>query len=132
MSDITWVIVANGERARVFQTQGLALDLQEMEDLVNTAGRGAGLTDKEAEVLDRGEQKEKLEAKFSKRVADYLEQGRLHQKYHRLIIAAEAKFLGMVRADLSEETQRLIFEGVSDDFSELDVVEIQKRLRKER
>jgi protein required for attachment to host cells len=132
MSDITWVIVADGGRARVFQTRGLALDLQEIEDLVNTEGHRTGLTDKEAEVLDRDEQKEKLESKFSKRVADYLEQGRLHQKYHRLIIAAEAKFLGMVRADLSEETHRLIFEQVSEDFSELDVDEIQTRLRKER
>lgn len=48
MSDITWVIVADDGRARVFQTQGLALDLQEIEDLVNTEGHGTGLTDKEA------------------------------------------------------------------------------------
>ncbi|BDC46077.1 host attachment protein [Paraburkholderia terrae] len=132
MSDITWVIVADDGRARVFQTQGLALDLQEIEDLVNTEGHGTGLTDKEAEVLDRGERKEKLEAKFSKRVAEYLEQGRSQKKYHRLIIAAEPKFLGMVRADLSEETRRLIFEQVNEDLSELGVEEIQARLSKAR
>ncbi|MBN3763659.1 host attachment protein [Burkholderia sp. Ac-20365] len=130
MNDVTWVIVANGERARLFKTQGIALDLQEIDDLVNTEGHGTGLTDKEAEVLDEGERKEKLKAKFAKRVAEYVEQGRLQQKYHRLIIAAEAKFLGMVRADLSEETRRLIFEQVSEDFSELGVDEIQARLRK--
>ena len=130
MSDITWVIVADGGRARVFQTQGIALDLQEIDDLVNTEGSGTGLTDKEAEVLDSNERKEKLEAKFSKRVAEYLEQGRSHQKFHRLIIAAAPKFLGMVRGDLSEETRRLIFEQVSEDFSELSVDEIQTRLKK--
>ena len=132
MSDITWVMVANGERARVFQTQGIALDLQEIDDLVNTEGHGTGLTAKEAEVLDQGERTEKLKAKFSKRVADYLEHGRLHQKFHRLIIAAESKFLGMVRADLSEETRRLIFEQVSDDLSELSVDEIRAHLSKAR
>jgi protein required for attachment to host cells len=130
MSDVTWVLVADGGRARVFQTQGIALDLQEIEDLVSTEGTGTGLTDKEAEVLDRNERKEKLEAKFSKRVAEYLEQGRSQQKYHRLIIAAEPKFLGMVRGDLSEEVRRLIFEEVSEDLTELGVDEIQNRLRK--
>ena len=130
MNDVTWVIVANGERARLFKSQGITLDLQEIDDLVNTEGHGTGLTDKEAEVLDEGERKEKLKAKFAKRVAEYVEQGRLQQKYHRLIIAAEAKFLGMVRDDLSEETRRLIFEQVSEDFSELGVDEIQARLRK--
>jgi protein required for attachment to host cells len=88
--------------------------------------------EREAEVLDEGERTEKLKAKFAKRVAEYVEQGRLQQKYHRLIIAAEAKFLGMIRADLSEETRRLIFEQVSEDFSELDVDEVQNRLRMER
>lgn len=132
MGDITWVIVADGGRARVFQTQGIAIDLQEIEDLVNTAGHGTGLTEKEAEVLDRGERKEKLDAKFAKRVADYLDQGRLQQKYHRLIIAADSRFLGMVRADLSEETRRLIFEQMSEDVSNLGVDEIQARLRKAR
>jgi protein required for attachment to host cells len=132
MNDVTWVIVANGERARLFKTQGITPDLQEIDDLVNTEGHGTGLTDKEAEVLDEGERTEKLKAKFAKRVAEYVEQGRLQQKYHRLIIAAEAKFLGMIRADLSEETRRLIFEQVSEDFSELDVDEVQNRLRMER
>ena len=132
MNDVTWVIVANGDRARLFKSQGITLDLQEIDDLVNTEGHGTGLTDKEAEVLDEGERKEKLKAKFAKRVAEYVEQGRLQQKYQRLIIAAEAKFLGMVRADLSEETRRLIFEQVNEDFSELDVDEVQNRLRKKR
>ena len=83
-------------------------------------------------MLDQGERTEKLKAKFSKRVADYLEHGRLHQKFHRLIIAAESKFLGMVRADLSEETRRLIFEQVSEDLSELSVDEIRAHLSKAR
>ncbi|WP_109477214.1 host attachment protein [Paraburkholderia sp. C35] len=130
MSDITWVIVANAGRARVFQSEGIALNLQEIDDLVDTGGHGTGLTDKEAEALSGDERKQKLEAKFAKRVAEYLEQGRSQQKYHRLILAAESRFLGMIRADLSEETHRLIFEQVSEDITELGAKEIETRLRK--
>jgi 2-phospho-L-lactate guanylyltransferase (CobY/MobA/RfbA family) len=42
MAAITWVVVSDGSRARVFQTPGLKLDLQEIEDLVNVAHSGTG------------------------------------------------------------------------------------------
>jgi hypothetical protein len=99
MNEVTWLVVADGGRARVFQMPGLTLDLQEKEDLVNDEYSGTVLTEKDRE-------------KFAKRVSDYLEQGRLHQLYHRLRLAVEPKFLGMVRANLSEDTRRLISVGV--------------------
>ncbi|GAB3628918.1 hypothetical protein PTE30175_00517 [Pandoraea terrae] len=115
MTEVTWLVVADGGRARVFQTPGLTLDLQEIEDLVNFENSGTVLTEKDRE-------------KFAKRVSHYLEQGRLHQRYHRLRLAVEPKFLGMVRADLSEETRRLIFEQISEDLCALNIRELQARL----
>jgi len=47
MAAITWVVVADGSRARVFQTPGLELDLQEIEDLVNVAHSGTGKSQKD-------------------------------------------------------------------------------------
>jgi protein required for attachment to host cells len=117
MNEVTWLVVADGGRARVFQMPGLTLDLQEKEDLVNDEYSGTVLTEKDRE-------------KFAKRVADYLEQGRLHQLYHRLRLAVEPKFLGMVRADLSEDTRRLIFEQISEDLSAFSTREIQAHLQR--
>jgi protein required for attachment to host cells len=118
MIGVTWLVVADGGRARVFKTPGLALDLQEIEDLINSDATGSMLTEK-----DR--------AKFAKRVADFVEDGRLHQRYDRLRIVIEPKFLGMVKGNLSEETRRLIFEQISEDLSTLNVRQLEARLRRE-
>ncbi|WP_345815206.1 host attachment protein [Paraburkholderia sp. PREW-6R] len=113
----TWVVVADGSRARIFETPGLRLDLREIEDLVNVAPSGATLTDKDRE-------------KFAKTVADYIEKGRVHQRYQRLRFAVEPKFLGMLRARLSEETRQMIFEEINEDLSALDAREIQAHLQR--
>jgi protein required for attachment to host cells len=117
MTDVTWLVVADGGRGRVFQAPGLTLDLQEIEDLINNEYTGTMLTEKDRE-------------KFAKRVSEYLEEGRLHQRYDRLRLAMESKFLGMVKANLSEQTRRLIFEQLSEDLSALNTKEIEAHLRR--
>ncbi|WP_336598397.1 host attachment protein [Paraburkholderia bengalensis] len=117
MAVTTWVVVADGSRARIFETRGLKLDLQEIEDLVNVVPGGRTLSEKDRE-------------KFAKTVADYIEQGRLHQRYQRLRFAAEPKFLGMLRERLSEETRQMLFEELNEDLSALDAREIQAHLQR--
>jgi protein required for attachment to host cells len=117
MAVTTWVVVADGSRARIFETPGLKLDLREIEDLVNVVPSGPALSEKDRE-------------KFAKTVADRVEQGRLHQRYQRLRFAAEPKFLGMLRERLSEETRQMIFEEINEDLSALDAREIQTHLRR--
>jgi hypothetical protein len=39
MAATTWIVVADGSRARIFETPGLKLDLREIEDLVNVVPR---------------------------------------------------------------------------------------------
>jgi protein required for attachment to host cells len=117
MVETTWLVVADGGRARVFQMPGLSLDLKEIEDLVNEETTGTMLTEKDRE-------------KFAKRVGEYIEKGRLHQSYNRLRLAMDPKFLGMVRADLSEDTRRMIFEQISEDLLSLSAGEIEAHLRR--
>ncbi|CAG4904507.1 host attachment protein [Paraburkholderia gardini] len=85
--------------------------------LVNDACTGTMLTEKDRE-------------KFAKRVSDYLEQGRLHQLYDRPRLVVEPEFLGMVKADLSEEARRLIFEQIGEDLSTLNVQELEAHMRR--
>ena len=116
MAVTTWVVVADGSRARFFETPGLKLDLREIEDLVNVPS-GPALSEKDRE-------------KFAKTVADRVEQGRLHHRYQRLRFAVEPKFLGMLRERLSEETRQMIFEEIKEDLSALDARDIQAHLRR--
>ncbi|SAL59661.1 Protein required for attachment to host cells [Caballeronia choica] len=117
MAVTTWVVVADGSRARIFETPGLKLELREIEDLVNVVSTGPTLSEKDRE-------------QFAKTVADYVEQRRLHHRYRRLRFAAEPKFLGMLRERLSEETRQMIFEEINEDLSALDAREIQAHLRR--
>ncbi len=117
MVENTWLVVADGGRARVFQMPGLTLELQEVEDLVNDEYTGTMLTEKDRE-------------KFARRVAEYLEAGRVHQKYNRLRLAIESKFLGMVRSALNEDTRRMIFEQISEDLTAFSTQQIAAHLRK--
>jgi protein required for attachment to host cells len=96
-ADAAWVVVADGSRARIFETPGLELVLREIEDLVNVAPDGPALSEKEG-------------GKFANPVADRVEQGRLDLRYQGLRFAVEPKFIGMLRERLSEQTRQMIFE----------------------
>jgi protein required for attachment to host cells len=115
MTTITWVLAADGCRARIFETHGLKLDLQEIEDLTNPAPRATELSEKERE-------------KFARTVANYLDHGRLHNRFDRLRLAVEPRFLGLLREHLSGETRKLVFEEVNNDISKLDSRGIERHL----
>lgn len=129
MNDMTWVVVADAGRARVFQSPGLTVDLEEVDDFVNVAHSATTLTEKQEVEFSASERKEKERDKFAKQVAEYLEQARLHQRFGRLRLIAESKFLGMILSCMSAQTHELVFEKVSKDYSALSVREIQERLQ---
>lgn len=129
MNDKTWIVVADEGRARVFQAPGLTLDLEEVDDFVNVAHSATTLTEKQAVEFSGSERKEKERDKFAIQVAEYLEQARLHQRFGRLRLIAESKFLGMILSGLSAQTRELVFEKVSKDYSALSIKEIQEHLQ---
>jgi protein required for attachment to host cells len=116
MSELTWLVVADGGRARIFQVAGQTGALTEIHDLASAVDRDS-LTEKDRE-------------KFSEEVAKYLEAGRLHSLYSTLIFAIESKFLGMLKTRLDKETLRLIVEQISEDISMLDTRGIEAHLKR--
>lgn len=117
MTTITWVLAADGCRARIFETHGLTLDLREIEDLMNPAPRSTELSEKDRE-------------KFARTVASHLEQCRLQHRFDRLRLAVEPRFLGLLREHLSGETRKLVYEEVNHDISKLDSRGIQRHLER--
>lgn len=116
MSELTWLVVADGGRARIFQVSEQTGALTEIHDLANAVDRDS-LTEKDRE-------------KFSEHVAKYLEAGRLHSLYGALVLAIDPKFLGMLKAHLDKETLRLIVEQISEDLSALDTRGIEAHLKR--
>ncbi len=104
MTVITWVLAADGSRARIFEMRGLKLDLQQVEDLRNTVARAADATQKDCE-------------RFAHDVADLLECSRDQHRFDRLRLAVKPAFLALLRGRLSVETCRLVYEPRDDDES---------------
>ncbi|MDR5838463.1 host attachment protein [Caballeronia sp. LZ034LL] len=101
MTAITWVVAADGKRARVFETHGLTLDLRQVEDLRNPA---ASMTDDDS-------------AAFARKVAAFLEDSRRQHRFDRLRLAVEPRFLNVLRAHLTSDTRLLVYEETADDAS---------------
>ncbi|MDR5808205.1 host attachment protein [Caballeronia sp. LZ019] len=113
MTAITWVLAADGRRARIFETRGLALDLQQVEDIRNPALQAA-------DSIDKGRDS------FAKALASFLEESRLRHRFDRLRLAVEPEFLGALRERLSSETLKLVYEARSNEVSNVDVQDARR------
>ncbi|SEA32798.1 host attachment protein [Paraburkholderia sartisoli] len=133
MTTTSWVVVADGNRARIFEASGLKLDLREIE----------GFTDPQARTRDpslrNGEPGQNAKPaqnsaddtardQFARMLVDYLDQGRLQQRFQRLRLAIEPRFLGLVRRHMTDETRKLVFDEISGDLSKLAPKDIQRHL----
>jgi len=106
MTAITWVLAADDKRARIFETQGLKLDLQQVEDIKNASAQATEPGDKDRET-------------FAKALAMFLEQSRLHHRFNRLRLAVEPRFLSVLLEHLSSETRKLVYESPGNDTRSL-------------
>jgi protein required for attachment to host cells len=112
MTAIAWVLAADANRARVFETRGLRLDLQQVEDLKNPAARTADSSES-----------------FARAIAEFLEQSRIQQRFDRLRLAVDPKFVGLLRERLSGETRKLVYDEPSDEPGD-DIAQIQKHAQR--
>jgi protein required for attachment to host cells len=117
-----WVIVADRSLARIFTNESPAGQLEEVETLRHPEGRlrtraidadRPGRSFQSAGKMRHGMERE-IDAKkqkaitFAHRVAERLENARLHGEMERLVLAAPPEFLGFLREALSTETRRMI------------------------
>jgi protein required for attachment to host cells len=140
----TWIVAADSSRARIFEVHGIHDPLREIEDFENPAGR---LQDHELGSDARGhtsakggheqahapqprvDEVEHQTQLFSKRVSEYLDQARIEHRYDKLCLIAFPKFLGLMRRDLSKDTQQLVEDEVPKDISKLEARDIEEYVR---
>lgn len=127
---VTWVLVADGARAQVFEHGGRGKGLNALKDLhfeqealraqdINTdrPGRHAGGGLGSRSGLEQSDPVQVREQRFVKSVADQLEVMRQQGRFDRLIIAAAPTALGDIRPALSDAVKLTVIAELSKDLT---------------
>jgi protein required for attachment to host cells len=136
----TWIVAADSSRARIFEVQGVDKNFQELQDFVNEAGRERHQdlrTDAKGRFYGKGERDQAHTAEpdidavrhetelFAKQVGEFLDKARVEQRYDKLFLIADPKFLGLLRDNLSKEAQKLVKDEIPKEISGRDAREIE-------
>lgn len=126
----TWVLVAHRAGARIFENQGPGQGLRLLENIPNPEGRLRDSeinSDKPGRAFDKfGSARhsmskehlpsEQLAMHFAKQLGDRLDKGRSQNQFDRLVLVAEPRFLGELRAALPVHTATLVSATVDRDL----------------
>jgi protein required for attachment to host cells len=127
----TWILAADGTRARIFAMEGT--EVQEVEDLSNPRGRDAERdinTDKQGNWNGGGRQQgashsyepdvtplKHEEEKFAKAIGDFLDKASLEKRFDKLCVIAPPEFMGRLRDKMGEQAKKCIKEELVKDIS---------------
>ena len=137
----TWVLVAHRGGARVFENKGPGTGLSLLQDIPHPDGR---LRSKDLGTDEPGRSHDSHGARhsfqqevglaahvaeaFARQLAGILDEGRVGQRYGRLVLVAEAHFLGILRAALSREASALVTASLNKDLGHVKTDEMPKHL----
>jgi protein required for attachment to host cells len=137
----TWILVAHRGGARVFDNTGPGQGLNLLQDIPHPQGklkskdigsdkpgRGSGSRGARTSFQQEQEPAAHVAEVFAKQLAGLLDDGRLKQRYGRLVLVAEPHFLGILRAALSRETAALVTAAVNKDLGHVEAHELPKHL----
>ncbi|TAK62152.1 host attachment protein [Methylobacter sp.] len=138
---LTWIVVADNTRARIFTADTPSSTLEEIEDLSHTGGR---LHDREitsdlpgkiksadggGHAFEQPTDPKKHEAdNFAHRIAQYLEDAHNKNRFEQLIIVAAPSFLGMLRNHLQEQLKKLVRLEIDKEITTLSAADIRQYL----
>jgi protein required for attachment to host cells len=138
---LTWILVADSARVRIFTTETPSYALEEIEDFSHTEGR---LHDREitsdlpgkiksarggGHAFEQRTDPKKHEADaFALRIAKYLEEAHNANRFEQLLIVSAPTFLGLLRNHLSEQIKKLVRFELDKDISMLSAADIREHL----
>jgi protein required for attachment to host cells len=131
---ITWAVIAHRTGARIYENHGPGKGLTRIRELTNEVARKQDHeqdADKPGRTFDRhGSGRhaksreetphERAASNFARQLAESLTEGRHEGRFDRLVLAAEPKFLGMLRESLDEPTARHVTATLAKDLGEVD------------
>jgi protein required for attachment to host cells len=145
----TWILAADSTRARIFEMGAREGDddPREVDDLMNPDGRLQNReinAEPDGRFYGRGERHQghstghkvtpvdhKTEL-FSKEVGRYLDHARTEHRYEKLYVIAPPEFLGLMRQNMTAETQKLVEDEINKDLSKSGPAEIRRCIDERR
>lgn len=143
---VHWVVVAEGTRARVFESVRSGARLQEVHTLVHPETRlhqGDMRTGGKGEVIESTSPASRQSAPemsateghaedFAKEISNFLRQQRMANAYGGFTIVAEPQFLGRLRDNLDRTTAGLIEREIDKNWTQHNREQIQRLLKQAR
>lgn len=140
--DRTWILVAHRGGARLFENKGPGKGLELLQTLDHPAGKLKNKdidTDQPGRGTDRnGPGRHAYESahsatthvaeQFAKQLSTLLDDGRSNHRYGRLVLVAEPRFLGNLRAALNAQTAALVTGTLDKDLGGTDARELPRHL----
>jgi len=136
-----WLVVADGAKARFFDTNMKGEPFEELEALENERGRE---TDREMgrdrpgrtvggggqrSAFDEGDKRDIVEAQFASRVADHLEKARQRDAFEQLVVLAAPKFLGQLRNEFTDAVENAVRFDDTVNLTKASRSELQSRYK---
>lgn len=126
----TWILSANRSSSSLFESDWPGKSMRRLQDIPHPQGRMQNKdidTDKPGRVFDsfgegrhstspKQEPTEHIAQQFALDLAELLNRGRLTHAYDQLILVAEPKFLGILRAALDKNTESLVIQTVNKEL----------------
>ena len=139
----TWVLIADGARARVLENDGPNHGLIAMEGLVFHGDHSAThdlVPDREGRsfsshgpgrsaIDSRSDPHRDLKTKFAHQLPDVLAQGLEQNAYDRLVIVAPPITLGDLRTAISDQVRALVVGEVAQDLTKIPNSEVAEHLK---
>lgn len=130
----TWILVANRASARLFEGTGPGKGLRLIREIEHPEGRltnhemGSDRPGRSHDSLGQGrhamgkehDEAEQTAIRFAKQISLLLDEGRTQHQFKRLVLVAEARFLGQLREALSRETSALVMASLDKDLPGID------------
>jgi len=137
----TWILVAHRGGARLFENAGPGKGLQLVEDIPHPEGRlksGEINADKPGRAFDtfsrrhgmsqEHEATDQVSLMFAKHLCDKLEKARAENRFGKLVLVAEPRLLGELRAALDKHTAALVSATLDKDLVGVDNRDLPKHL----
>lgn len=127
----TWILAAESSRAVIYALESRVKPLTEVESLAHPEGRDLEqdmTSDRPGRAFDttglggRHAMGKEVDPKrheaqlFAKRLADRLDQGRIHGKFDQLMLVAPPAFLGLLRERLNDQTLKLVSQSLDKNL----------------
>ena len=141
MMKLTWLVVADSSKARIFTTDSRTGPINEIQSIVHSEarlheqkmtsdlsgrsnGNGGGGNTYQAKVSPKDQEN----INFAKDIAHELDAARKQDKFKQIILVAPPDFLGNLRNSLNAQTQKLVGLELAKNLSQLKANEISEHL----